>query len=82
MYISTAHNPGDTVYYYDADNDSVDRAKVVQVTCIKTKDAEEARYSIAIRGSAELLQAPEEALYTRPESAFYSNPLPPTEAPA
>lgn len=82
MYISTAHNPGDTVYYYDADNDSVDRAKVVQVTCIKTKGTEEVRYSIAIRGSAELLQVPEETLYTRPESAFYSNPLPPKDEPA
>jgi hypothetical protein len=82
MYISTAHNPGDTVYYYDADNDSVTRAKVVRVICIKTKDEEEVQYSIAILGSAELLQVLEEDLFTRPESAFYSNPLPPTDAPA
>jgi hypothetical protein len=73
MYISTAHNPGDTVYYYDDDSDSVTRAKVVQVNCIKTKDTEEVKYSIALQGSTALTQVHEAALYTRPESAFYSN---------
>jgi hypothetical protein len=80
MYISTAHNPGDTVYYYEADSDSVTRAKVVQITYTKTSGSEEVRYSIAIRGTSRLLQVPEYELYTRPESAFYSNPLPPESA--
>jgi hypothetical protein len=80
MYISTAHNIGDTVYYYRADHDDVTRAKVVQVICIQTKDAEETRYSIAYRGAMALIQVPEAELYTRPESAFHSNPLPPETA--
>ena len=86
MHISTSQNIGDTVYYYDADNDSVDRAKVVQITYVKTEAIEEVRYAIRIRGSHELLQVKDDALYSRPESAFYSNQLPaqcapePTEA--
>jgi hypothetical protein len=76
MYISTSHGIGETVYYYDADNDSVDRAKVVQITYIKTEAIDEVLYAIRIRGSHELLQVKNDTLYSRPESAFYSNPLP------
>ena len=76
MYISTSQNIGDTVYYYDADNDSVDRAKVVQITYVKTEAIDEVLYAIRIRGSHELLQVKDDTLFSRPESAFYSNPLP------
>ena len=80
MYISTSHSVGDTVYYYDADNDSVDRAKVVQISIIQTTAVDdEVRYLLKIRGAAELLHCAEETLYSRPESAFYSHPLPVAE---
>lgn len=76
MYIHSSYHIGETVYYYDADNDSVDRAKVVKISYLKTVDIEEVQYSIRIRGSNELLQVTEDTLYSRPESAFFSNPLP------
>jgi hypothetical protein len=80
MYISTSHSIGETVYYYSADQDSVRRAKVVQITYIKTEAVDEVRYCIRIRDSEELREVSDDTLYTRPESAFYSNPLPVPEA--
>ena len=76
MYISTSYNVGDTVYYYDADNDSVDRAKVVLITIRRGFKADEIRYTLRIRGATELIDCAESTLFSRPESAFYHNPLP------
>jgi hypothetical protein len=76
MYISTSHNVGDTVYYYDADNDSVDRAKVVQINIRRGFKTDEISYRLRIRGSTELIDCAESTLFSRPESAFYNNPLP------
>lgn len=76
MYISTSHSIGETVYYYSAADDSVTRAKVVQISYLKSEDGEDVSYRISAHGFDDLLHATDAQLYSRPESAFYRNPLP------
>ena len=76
MYISTSHRIGDTVYYYSAADDTVTRAKVVQISYLKSEDGEDVSYRISAKGFDDFLRATDDQLYSRPESAFYSNPLP------
>lgn len=82
MYINTSHRVGDTVYVYDDSTDTVMRGTVLRIdaSCTALGYSSDWNLSFLVKtksgyGAQQFQSRNEDELYTRPEAAFYDNPL-------